>query len=37
MEPSTDKTAMTTTGPEEPELSWTALLEAYRLGPKEKW
>jgi hypothetical protein len=37
MEPSSDKTATTTAGPEEPEFSWTALLEAYRLGPKEKW
>jgi DNA-directed RNA polymerase specialized sigma24 family protein len=37
MEPISDKTATTTAGPDQPELSWTALLEAYRVGPKEKW
>jgi hypothetical protein len=37
MEPSSDQTTTTTPGLDEPELTWTALLEAYRLGPKEKW
>jgi hypothetical protein len=37
MEPSSVKTATATAGPDEQELSWTALLEAYRVGPKEKW
>lgn len=37
MELSSAKTATTTTGPDEPQRSWTALLEAYRVGPKEKW
>jgi hypothetical protein len=37
MEASSDKTATTTAGPDDPELSWTALLEAYGVGPKEKW
>ena len=37
MEPSSNKTATRTAGPEEREDSWTALLEAYRAGPKERW
>ncbi|HEY2593184.1 MAG TPA: hypothetical protein VGK33_04720 [Chloroflexota bacterium] len=37
MEPSRDKSATRTAGTDEPELSWTALLEAYRAGPKEQW
>jgi hypothetical protein len=37
MEPTSGKTATTTAGSDEQELSWTALLAAYRVGPKEPW
>jgi len=37
MEPTSGKTATTTAGSDEQELSWTALLTAYRVGPKEPW
>jgi len=37
MEPSHSETKLGSTGAPEPELSWSALLAAYRLGPKERW
>ena len=37
MEPTSGKTATTTAGSADQDLSWTALLAAYRAGPKERW
>jgi hypothetical protein len=37
MEPTSGKTATTTAGSVDHELSWTALLAAYRAGPRERW